>query len=64
MIEEGALENPKVDAVMGLHLGNLGKEIPKGKIGVSYGIMMAAVDVMYIKNKWQGFSWCIPLINL
>ena len=54
MIEEGALENPKVDAVMGLHLGNLGKEIPKGKIGVSYGAMMAAVDVMYIKINGKG----------
>lgn len=60
MIEEGALENPKVDAVMGLHLGNLGKEIPKGKIGVSYGIMMAAVDVMYIKINGKGSHGAYP----
>ncbi|MDU5082692.1 M20 family metallopeptidase [uncultured Tissierella sp.] len=60
MIEEGALENPKVDAVMGLHLGNLGKEIPKGKIGVSYGAMMAAVDVMYIKINGKGSHGAYP----
>ncbi|MBU5428091.1 amidohydrolase [Tissierella pigra] len=60
MIEEGALENPKVDAVMGLHLGNLGKGIPKGKIGVSYGAMMAAVDVMYIKINGKGSHGAYP----
>ncbi|CAK7032317.1 amidohydrolase [Tissierella carlieri] len=60
MIEEGALENPKVDVVMGLHLGNLGKEIPKGKIGVSYGAMMAAVDVMYIKINGKGSHGAYP----
>lgn len=49
MIEEGALENPKVDAIMGLHIGQLSKDIPHGKIGVSYGTMMAAVDKIGIK---------------
>lgn len=49
MIEEGAMENPKVDAVMGLHIGQLSKDIPSGKIGVCYGTMMAAVDKIEIK---------------
>ncbi|MDR7857457.1 M20 family metallopeptidase [Tissierella sp.] len=49
MIEEGALENPAVEAVMGLHMGQLSNDIPHGKIGVSYGTMMAAVDKISIK---------------
>ncbi|SDY99446.1 amidohydrolase [Proteiniborus ethanoligenes] len=60
MIEEGAMESPKVDAVMGLHLGNLGKGIPTGKIGVCYGAMMAAVDVMHIKIKGKGAHGAYP----
>lgn len=60
MIEEGALENPKVDVVMGLHLGSLGKGIPMGKIAVSYGAMMAAVDVMYIKINGKGSHGAYP----
>ncbi|MFA5524940.1 MAG: amidohydrolase [Tissierellales bacterium] len=54
MIEEGAMENPKVDAVMGLHMGNLTKDAPVGTISVCYGTMMAAVDTIYIKVKGRG----------
>ena len=43
MIEEGALENPKVDAVIGLHAGGAPNG-EKGKITVSYGPMMASMD--------------------
>lgn len=60
MLEEGAMEAPKVDAVMGLHLGNLGKNIPVGKIAVSYGAMMAAVDVMRIKIIGKGSHGAYP----
>ncbi len=48
MIEEGAMENPKVDAVMGLHAGTISKDVEKGKIGVSYGPMMASMDRILI----------------
>ena len=49
MIEENALKNPKVDAIMGLHMGQLSNDVPYGKIGVCYGTMMAAVDRISIK---------------
>lgn len=39
MIEEGALENPPVDGVFGLHVST---EDPTGTIGVRYGQMNAA----------------------
>ena len=38
MIEEGALENPKVDRIYGLHLW---PTVPLGRIGVRWGPMMA-----------------------
>ena len=38
MIEEGALENPKVDCIYGIHLW---PTIDKGKVGVRWGPMMA-----------------------
>lgn len=41
MIEGGVLENPRVDAVFGLHLWN---GLPVGKIGVNEGPIMASVD--------------------
>ncbi|SHJ67860.1 amidohydrolase [Geosporobacter subterraneus DSM 17957] len=41
MIEEGVLENPPVDGVLGLHVST---EDPTGTIGVRYGQMNAASD--------------------
>lgn len=60
MIKEGALENPKVDRILGLHMGNIGKGIPKGNIGVNYGTMMAAVDIMEIKINGKGSHGAYP----
>ena len=52
MIEEGCMENPKVDAVIGLHEGCL-IPIKYGKIGVKAGAIMASADVfeIYVKGK-------------
>ncbi len=41
MIEEGVLEKPKVDYIIGVHVDSM---IPVGKIGVRDGHMMAAAD--------------------
>ncbi|MDP2807423.1 MAG: amidohydrolase [bacterium] len=51
MIAAGALENPKVDAVFGLHLDS---SLPSGKIGLRQGPMMAASDNFKITIKGQG----------
>ncbi|SHK11963.1 M20 metallopeptidase family protein [Paramaledivibacter caminithermalis] len=45
MIEEGVMDNPKVDAVFGLHVA---PEIPAGKIGIKYGKMNASSDSIKI----------------
>jgi amidohydrolase len=41
MIREGVLENPKVDAIFGVHVDPV---VPVGKVGLRWGPMMAAAD--------------------
>lgn len=60
MIEEGALKNPKVDTIIGLHAGNISDGTPKGKIAISYGRMMASMDRMLIKVKGKGGHGAYP----
>lgn len=54
MIEAGCLENPKVEAVFGMHAGQISNELPEGKIGFKAGPIMAAVDIVNIKVKGKG----------
>ncbi len=44
MIQDGVLENPKVDAALALHIWDL----PVGQVGIRTGIMMAQSDRIYI----------------
>lgn len=60
MIEEGAMEDPKPDAVIGLHNGHIFSEIPKGMVGIKYGPMMASMDRILIKIKGQGSHGAYP----
>lgn len=60
MIEDGALENPKVDAVIGLHIGAMFKEVGVGQFGVCYGTIQACLDRFYIKVKGHGCHGALP----
>ncbi len=60
MIEDGALENPKVDAVMGLHVGNLTGEGKEGLVMVSYDSMMACLDRFKLKLIGRGCHGAYP----
>ena len=60
MMLEGALENPKVDAIMGLHVGRISDSIPTGNIGVCYSNLMAAADRIFIKVKGKGAHAAYP----
>ncbi|MSS78674.1 amidohydrolase [Anaerococcus sp. WCA-380-WT-2B] len=53
MIEEGCLENPKVDHIIGMHGGWL-SDIPHGKIGFKDNELMASMDIFSIKVKGKG----------
>lgn len=51
MIKEGVLDNPKVDAVIGLHVS---ENIEVGKIGVKRGVFNAASNPFNITIKGKG----------
>ncbi len=57
LIEAGALEDPKVDAVLGLHVS---PEIETGKIGMKPGDYMASTDEIYITVIGKGGHAAIP----
>ena len=60
MLDDGALENPSVDALIGLHTGSLWREIGPGEIGVRYGSLMAAVDRFQITFQGKGGHGATP----
>jgi len=51
MIEEGVLDNPPVDAVMGLHLWT---PLPSGKLGICEGAVMGGLDIFKIIVRGVG----------
>lgn len=57
MIKEGVLENPHVDAIIGLHLWNT---IPLGLIGIKSGPMMASADEFTVTIKGKGGHGAFP----
>lgn len=61
MIKEGALENPKVDAIFGLHLWNT---MPIGKVGIKSGPMMASADEFTVIIKGKGGHGAQPHLTV
>ncbi len=59
MIEEGVLENPKVDYIIGMHGGHLA-DIPTGNIGFKDNEMMAAMDKFTIDVIGKGGHGASP----
>lgn len=57
MIKEGVMENPKVDAVFGLHMA---PEIPVGKIGLKYDKMNASSDTLSIEILGESTHGAYP----
>ncbi len=59
MIDEGVLENPKVDFIIGMHGGHLA-DIPQGKIAFRANEMMAAMDKFTIEVNGKGGHGASP----
>src|SRR6056297_837271 len=57
MIEEGVLENPKVDGSFGIHLWS---PIESGKIAISHGAVMGGLYEFELKIKGQGGHTSAP----
>lgn len=57
MIQEGVLENPKVDGIIGLHVF---PELPSGYLGFRAGEYMASSDELFITIKGKGGHAALP----
>ena len=57
MIDEGVMDNPKVDKVFGLHVWS---ELPHGTIGIKEGPIMASTDPFEITIKGKGGHAALP----
>ncbi|MEN8244244.1 MAG: amidohydrolase [Thermodesulfobacteriota bacterium] len=57
MIEEGVLENPKVDAVVGMHVWT---PVESGKIAITAGPVMGGLDVFKITIHGKGGHTGMP----
>lgn len=57
MVQEGVLENPKVDVAFGLHINS---QTPAGQIKYKAGPVMAAVDQFYITVKGKQTHGAYP----
>jgi amidohydrolase len=57
MIAEGILENPKVDAAIGIHTHPF---MPAGKIGLIDGVILAASDRVYVEVLGKGGHAAAP----
>ncbi len=51
LVKEGVLQNPAVDAVMGIHIWSL---IPSGRISITTGVVMAGLDVFKMTVRGRG----------
>lgn len=59
MIEDGVLRDPRVDAIIGLHMGCIWN-VPTGSVGVRPGAMMAAMDRFEVLVKGKGGHGAMP----
>ncbi len=64
MIDEGVLENPSVDAIIGLHTGTLWKGLESGQIGYRFGSLMAGADWFEVTFKGKGAHGATPHLSV
>jgi amidohydrolase len=57
MIADGVLDDPRVDAAFGIHVW---QDLPLGKVGVTPGPFMAAVDEFEVKIRGVGAHAAMP----
>ncbi len=64
MIEEGCLENPPVDAIAGLHVGQIFPELETGQIGVCEGPILAAATKFEVVVKGESTHGALPHLGV
>ena len=60
MVEEGVLEDPKVDRIFGLHIGQLVPNMEKGSLASRPGPLMASMDRFKITILGKGYHAAFP----
>jgi len=60
MIDEGCLDNPRVDAVLGLHIGHLFPEVALGQIGVKTGTVMGSSSAFSVTVRGKSAHVAAP----
>lgn len=61
MIEEGVLENPKIDRMLAQHVY---PQLPAGQVGMKPGKYMASTDELYFKVIGKGGHGALPEQNI
>ncbi len=64
MIEDGCLEEPPVDAVAGLHVGQIFPELGPGQIGVCEGPILAAATRFEVTVKGESTHGALPHLGV
>ncbi len=64
MIEDGALESPALDGIIGLHTGSLWKGVTAGEAGYRFGAIMAAADWFTVTFNGRGGHGATPHLTV
>lgn len=64
MLNDGAFENPKVHAIISLHIGKVWEGFKPGQVGIGYGAILASMDRFDIKIKGLGGHGAYPHLSI
>ena len=64
MIEDGVLDAPALDGIIGLHTGNLWKGVTAGEAGYRFGAIMAAADWFTVTFNGKGGHGATPHLTV
>jgi amidohydrolase len=64
MIASGAMDNPQVDEVIGLHTGNIWRGLAPGQIGWRVGPMMASTSTLSVEFQGKGGHGATPHLTV
>jgi len=64
MIADGCLENPRVDAAVGLHIGQIFPEVGNGQIGICEGPILAAATKFAVNVLGKSTHGALPHLGV
>jgi len=64
MVKDGALKDPDVGAIVGIHIGGIFDEVKTGQIGIGTGPIMACIDKFQMKVIGEGGHGAMPNVGV